>query len=277
MRSRKYDGQSRSIESRLHLAGVRALEPIKGGPKAIQKEMEVIRELVSTLEASIPYIKYVEQQTIRDKKANLLLAEHERRSSFVDRLLGTGDADVHRKINELYVGVKLVPMPSQFVRVETADKAESYLARLKSYYSNLEKELPESIQRELARVAASAKAEELRESRAMARAAKLAQQAALAAAHLGNTRNHARPILDQIRGASLVCPYCGDILNRGQTHVDHIYPVSRGGLSTIENMVEVCNSCNLFKSNLPLASFIVSQRFDWHVVTARLEKLNKVY
>ena len=59
MRSRKYDGQSRSIESRLHLAGVRALEPIKGGPKAIQKEMEVIRELVSTLEASIPYIKYV--------------------------------------------------------------------------------------------------------------------------------------------------------------------------------------------------------------------------
>lgn len=43
------------------------------------------------------------------------------------------------------------------------------------------------------------------------------------------------------------CPYCGDGLSENDAHADHIYPVSKGGQSTIRNMVFVCTKCNLKK------------------------------
>lgn len=41
------------------------------------------------------------------------------------------------------------------------------------------------------------------------------------------------------------CAYCGD--TDGPFHIDHIYPVSKGGSNRIENLTVACWSCNLSK------------------------------
>lgn len=47
-----------------------------------------------------------------------------------------------------------------------------------------------------------------------------------------------------------VCAYCGD--TEGPFHVDHIFPVSRGGTDDPENLTCACASCNLSKSDKTL-------------------------
>ena len=73
-----------------------------------------------------------------------------------------------------------------------------------------------------------------------------------------------------------VCPYCegdlGDV-----PHADHIYPVSKGGLSTKENMVYICQSCNSSKSDKTLSVFIKSKGFDREKVEGNLDLLGKDY
>jgi 5-methylcytosine-specific restriction endonuclease McrA len=72
------------------------------------------------------------------------------------------------------------------------------------------------------------------------------------------------------------CPYCGEmILDSG--HVDHIYPVSKGGHSTSKNMVRVCIDCNLKKSNLTLTMFIKKYLLDRHEIEERLTELKKEF
>ncbi len=40
------------------------------------------------------------------------------------------------------------------------------------------------------------------------------------------------------------CQYCGVVLPAGELTLDHVIPRSRGGLSTWENLVACCHSCN---------------------------------
>ncbi len=40
------------------------------------------------------------------------------------------------------------------------------------------------------------------------------------------------------------CQYCGVVLPAGELTLDHVLPRSRGGLSTWENLVACCHSCN---------------------------------
>jgi 5-methylcytosine-specific restriction endonuclease McrA len=49
-----------------------------------------------------------------------------------------------------------------------------------------------------------------------------------------------------------VCFYCGFI---GQTSIDHVIPLSRGGLHGIGNLVEACISCNCSKQDLLLVEW----------------------
>ena len=44
------------------------------------------------------------------------------------------------------------------------------------------------------------------------------------------------------------CPYCGKKIRSGDAHIDHLVPLSKGGLHTISNLVVCCSSCNLKKS-----------------------------
>ena len=43
------------------------------------------------------------------------------------------------------------------------------------------------------------------------------------------------------------CRYCGS--SAGPFHLDHVYPVSKGGETSIDNMVTSCKRCNLKKHN----------------------------
>jgi len=70
------------------------------------------------------------------------------------------------------------------------------------------------------------------------------------------------------------CPYCGVLLDKF-CHADHIYPVSKGGLSTLRNMVMTCSQCNLKKKNLTLRSFIKKFNLDLHKIEEKLDSLDK--
>lgn len=75
------------------------------------------------------------------------------------------------------------------------------------------------------------------------------------------------------------CPYCskahfGDQLSP-DVHLDHIYPVSRGGRSLAQNLVFICSECNSTKSDKTLAIFCNERGFDLNEVTGRLIKLGK--
>lgn len=73
-----------------------------------------------------------------------------------------------------------------------------------------------------------------------------------------------------------LCPYCGNDLS-DDPHADHIYPVSRGGLSTLVNMVYVCATCNIKKRDRTLRMFIDEFGLDRDSIEKRLSKLGKEY
>lgn len=80
---------------------------------------------------------------------------------------------------------------------------------------------------------------------------------AVAATHYGKQRDEAEKVKRDIRNQTRIlseCPYCGTRLRIEEAHADHIYPVKKGGLSTLENMVYVCHSCNGKKRDMTLRS-----------------------
>jgi hypothetical protein len=48
-----------------------------------------------------------------------------------------------------------------------------------------------------------------------------------------------------MRRDNITCRYCGN--QSGPFHIDHVYPVSKGGATSLENLVTSCASCNLKK------------------------------
>jgi len=73
-----------------------------------------------------------------------------------------------------------------------------------------------------------------------------------------------------------VCPYCGNDLGV-MPHADHIYPVSRGGLSAKVNMVYVCSDCNTKKRDKTLRMFIEKFSLDRELIEKRLIVLGKEF
>lgn len=101
---------------------------------------------------------------------------------------------------------------------------------------------------------------------------------ARAAAYEGKQREQAkavRVVLEKQIHQMPYCPYCGLPLSIDDAHADHIYPVSKGGLSTRKNMVYVCSACNVIKGSLTLRRFIIKAGFDESDVFGRLEALGK--
>ena len=71
------------------------------------------------------------------------------------------------------------------------------------------------------------------------------------------------------------CPYCSNPLNEGEIHLDHIYPVSKGGKSTSKNLVFICRDCNSKKSNHTLRTFLAKQSLRHQTVHETLDLLGK--
>ncbi len=71
------------------------------------------------------------------------------------------------------------------------------------------------------------------------------------------------------------CPYCNKITEHNNSHVDHINPISNGGLSVKNNMVLVCSKCNLKKKDYPLWVFCKTNKYNYEDIAERLFKLGK--
>jgi len=83
-------------------------------------------------------------------------------------------------------------------------------------------------------------------------------------------------LLKSIRNKSKwKCPYCDLNNSINEAVADHIYPINKGGLSTPENMVLICTTCNKRKSHLVLRVFCKKYSFDFDTVCERLEKQGK--
>ncbi len=66
-------------------------------------------------------------------------------------------------------------------------------------------------------------------------------------------------VLKQVQERDKVCQLCG---TDQDSQFDHIYPVSLGGIGSLENLQILCGRCNNFKSNnlfLPGGGMLVTQ------------------
>ena len=52
------------------------------------------------------------------------------------------------------------------------------------------------------------------------------------------------------------CPYCGIDLVRENTHLDHMKPVSKGGLHSKHNIIPCCSKCNIKKRDKPFYEWV---------------------
>ena len=73
------------------------------------------------------------------------------------------------------------------------------------------------------------------------------------------------------------CPYCENPFDADVPHADHIHPVSKGGLSISENMIYICSTCNMKKTNKTLAKFIKENNLDRDNIEKNLEILKKAF
>ena len=72
-----------------------------------------------------------------------------------------------------------------------------------------------------------------------------------------------------------ICPYCNKNKNLKTSEADHIHPVNKGGLSTVQNMVMICRACNSKKKNLTLRTFCKKFNFDFDKICDTLESQGK--
>jgi len=58
------------------------------------------------------------------------------------------------------------------------------------------------------------------------------------------------------------CQYCGSKPDPSDLTIDHLVPLSRGGLDEVVNYVTCCRQCNQRKSDIPLEQFAQSINID---------------
>ena len=81
-------------------------------------------------------------------------------------------------------------------------------------------------------------------------------------------QDNSRPELTQQYIAILrhdPCAYCGAPASanpRGESHIDHIHPVYRGGADRGVNMTAACRRCNSSKSTKTLLGFLAWRIYD---------------
>jgi 5-methylcytosine-specific restriction endonuclease McrA len=96
---------------------------------------------------------------------------------------------------------------------------------------------------------------------------------AKAAASDNKTRNRAESMKCVVKKTN-ECPYCGNSLG-SNPHLDHIYPVSKGGLSIVENLIWCCSTCNSLKTDKGLIQFINERKLKLEQVVSLLHSLGK--
>lgn len=102
----------------------------------------------------------------------------------------------------------------------------------------------------------------------------LRQKTSIISEYEGKSRQVARSVKTRLP-MNLTCPYCGEKI--GEPHADHIYPISKGGRSTIDNMVYICSTCNTNKRDMTLREFISKFNLNRDMIEENLESLGKSF
>ena len=92
------------------------------------------------------------------------------------------------------------------------------------------------------------------------------------------TRETSNTIVSQIRNEnpdSFSCPYCLKQTQKNNAEVDHIIPVSNGGLNVRNNLVLVCKECNQKKRDKSIVEFCVVNNIKIESLYERLKKIGK--
>lgn len=209
--------------------------------------MEAITRDRANHERRFPYL----QHTLTER-GRTLLAQLEAEQQALDA----------RKIRAALIGT--VSVDEAVIRLQKKIDEYEYL------YSNLQEEM---VRRQ--RLDASAeRAAKKKAAEARKREREAADQA-LADRAKGAVRETAAQIRSKLR-RDHGCPYCGGVLGIAP-HADHIHPVRKGGLSTLENMVYVCAPCNSAKRDLTLNQFIDKHELNRELIIYRLRELGKDY
>ena len=104
------------------------------------------------------------------------------------------------------------------------------------------------------------------------------ERSAKLASYEDKSRNVGKSIMAKMKAkikAPYHCPYCLKKTPKTKLHVDHINPVSNGGLSVERNLIPVCSECNLIKSDSSLRAFCKKSDLDFESVCDRLEEEGK--
>lgn len=104
------------------------------------------------------------------------------------------------------------------------------------------------------------------------------ERTAKIAAYEGNARTGTMSVKQQllnICSSKFKCPYCNNKTSREDSDADHIYPVAKGGLTTFQNMVLICQKCNASKSSNTLRVFASRNNYDYLEICSRLERMGK--
>lgn len=99
--------------------------------------------------------------------------------------------------------------------------------------------------------------------------------------HIRRQRHRKGIIFDKVGGKEIherfklfdhQCAYCGATT---ELQVEHVIPLSRGGLHTIDNIVPACRECNYSKNTHPVEQWYRSQPFFTERRWARLRRVLK--
>ncbi len=157
---------------------------------------------------------------------------------------------------------------TQRALVEHLRKEERHKAALVRASAEIQKR-----KRAAERDAKRCRAEQEKKDRDQRKRDRLQALIAAAAATADQTRKQAERLRSGLTDQQS-CPYCDRKLEPN-VHVDHIYPVSKGGRSVTRNLVRVCVECNLKKGSLTLTQFIKEHGLDREAIEQRLSDLDK--
>lgn len=261
---------------------------VMGGALSIKKEYESVKFLIEYICIEKNSIQaYLHDKPIRDKISQIekYIAIRKKERGVLKALFGS-DMEFnkyHEEIRQLRGQIKSdyshsVALSFYNDSQITQNELIDIESKLNKYLIILNHSIEKSIERAKQRKILNEESKQRKEAKKAKQEEENERTKALAAAHKGNTRRHAisvkRQLSEQIKILPY-CPYCGDDLGESP-HADHIYPVSKGGLSTKENMVYVCQTCNKRKSDKTLIEFISSSMFyDLKSVIDNLYKLKK--
>ena len=249
-----------------------------GSSESIQAELDRIQGLRKVIRENLP----ATERLFRSREIWSRIKEIEQRESQSRGLLktifqGALSPNARAEIESLKAQVPQGDMRTEFREDVSGDTLRTYDKNLAAYERLLERSLPPAEERKRTRAEVAARRAVEKELTRLRQVEKEARIVAMAAAHAGKTRQLAQTVrrnIEHQRALLPICPYCGSVLGE-DPEADHIYPVSRGGLSTEENMVFVCALCNGKKRDKTLREFIRTMKLEHSAVEQRLELLGK--